>query len=126
MNKFTNPKKRQGENIATINEVFFVLFDEFDAQIFIKIKLDGFSNEEYTLQISISQMFTKNDSKLFYSDIIQNKILYLENNNFRAIRKGTWLSRLALHYGADGYVGFMECVYYDDDLVKFTIKFKTI
>lgn len=126
MNKFTNPKKRQGENIATINEVFSDLIDEFDAQISTKIKLDGFRNEEYTLQISIPQMFTKNDSKLFYSDIIQNKILYLENNNFRAIRKGTWLSRLALHYGADGYVGFMECVYYDDDLVKFTIKFKTI
>ena len=66
-------------------------------------------------------MFTKNDSKLFYSDIIQNKILYLENNNFRAIRKGTMLSRFILHY----YIGFMECVYYDD-VVKFTIRFKTI
>ena len=126
MNKFTNPKKRQEDNIATINEVFSDLIDEFDAKVSTQVRLDDFRNEEYTLQISIPQMFTKNDSKLFYSDIIQNKILYLENNNFRAIRKGTWLSRLALHYGADGYVGFMECVYYDDDLVKFTIKFKTI
>ena len=31
MNKFTNPKKRQEDNIATINEVFSDLIDEFDA-----------------------------------------------------------------------------------------------
>lgn len=121
MNKFINPKNRQEENITIINEVFSDLIDEFDAKISTKVILDDFRNEEYTLLISIPQIFTKNDSRLFYSEIIKNKIIYLENNNFRAIKKGTMLSRFILHY----YVGFMECIYYDDG-ITFIFRFKTI
>lgn len=120
MNKFINPKKRQEENIATINEVFSDLIEEFNAEVSTNVRLTDFKNEEYSLCIYIPQIFTKNDSKLFYSDIIQSKLFYLKSS-FRPIKKHTWLSRILFLY----YIDFMECVYYDDS-IRFIINFKTI